>query len=66
MAPTAVIEQFEVFENGGARLGAGPPLNLVDEFDLQACKEAFGDRVVPAIAAGLMLPRIPCCANSCW
>src|ERR1039457_5326849 len=51
MAPTAVIEQFEVFENGGARLGAGPPLNLVDEVDLQACKEAFGDRVVPAIAA---------------
>ena len=66
MSATAVIEQLEIFENGGASLGAGLPLNLVNEFELEAGKETFGDRVVPAIAAGLMLPRIPCCANSCW
>ena len=49
-APT-VIEQLEIFENGGARIGAGSPLNLVNEFELEAGKETFGDRVVSAIAA---------------
>ena len=51
MSATAVIEQLEIFENGGASLGAGSPLHLVNEFELEAGKETFGDRVVPAIAA---------------
>ena len=51
MSAPAVIEQFDIFESRGTRLGASSPLNLVNEFELEAGKETFGNRVVPAIAA---------------
>ena len=51
MAAAAVMEQFEIFKDGGTGRGAGWPLNLINQFKLEAGKEAFGDRVVPAIAA---------------
>ena len=51
MAPPAVIEEFEIFKDGGTGLGAGLPLNLINEFEFEAGKETFGHRVVPAIAA---------------
>ncbi len=51
MAPPALVEQFEIFRKGGASRGGGWPLNLINEFKLEAVKEAFGHRVVPAIAA---------------
>ena len=51
MSATAVVEQLEIFKNRGAHLGTSSPLNLVNEFELEAGKETFGNRVVPAIAA---------------
>ncbi len=51
MAATAVIEQLKIFKNRRARLGPSSPLNLVNEFELEAGKETFGNCVVPAIAA---------------
>src|ERR1700676_1978449 len=51
MAPTTVIEILEIFKDGGTGLGTSSPLNLVNEFELEAGKETFANRVVPAIAA---------------
>ena len=51
MSAPAVIEQLEIFKDGGTSLGASPPLNPINEFELEAGKETFGHRVVPAIAA---------------
>ena len=51
MSATTVIEQLDIFKNGGADFGASSPLNLVNEFGLEAGKETFGNCVVPAIAA---------------
>ena len=51
MSATAVIKQLEIFKDGGAGGGAGWPLNLINQFELEGGKETLGDRVVPAIAA---------------
>jgi len=51
MSATTVIEHLDIFKKGGAHLGARSPLNLVNEFELEAGKEAFDNCVVPAIAA---------------
>ena len=51
MSATAVIEQLEIFKNGRAHLGTSSPCKLVNEFELEAGKETFGHRVVPAIAS---------------
>jgi hypothetical protein len=37
--------------NSGASLGADLPVNLIDQFELEAGKETFGNGVVPAITA---------------
>jgi hypothetical protein len=60
MAPPTVIEILEILKDGGTGVGASPPLNLINEFELEAGKETFGNRVSQQSPRRLMLARSPC------
>jgi hypothetical protein len=66
MASTAVLEEFNIFEDFAARLSLGPPSSLMDEFDLNGGKKALCDHMVLTVPARLMLPMISCSASSRW
>jgi hypothetical protein len=50
MAPTAIIERFDIFENSGACGGTRLPMALVNQFRFQGSEKAFRDSVVPTIS----------------
>src|SRR5277367_6834860 len=59
MAPTAIIERFDIFENSGACGGTRLPLALVNQFRFQASEKAFRDGVVPTISTPAHAPDDP-------
>ena len=50
MKSGAVIEGFDVIEDGGASLGAGGEAVMIDQFVFEAAKEAFDKSIVVAVA----------------
>src|SRR5712691_4871893 len=50
MPPLAIVEEFEVLEELGARCRPRGPGRVMDQLDFQRREEALGDGVVPAIA----------------
>jgi hypothetical protein len=50
VASFVVVEDFDVVEDFGAELGLGGPGVAVDQLLLQGREEAFGDRVIEAVA----------------
>jgi hypothetical protein len=48
--PLAIVEDFDVFEDGGASRLGSRHRRAVDKFLLQGGEEALGDSVVPALA----------------
>ena len=50
MAPACVVPAFQELEDSGARFGLGAKRAPVDELALEGGEEAFGHRVVEAIA----------------
>ena len=51
MAPLAVVEELDVFEDCTTRLGSRAPLSLVHQFDFESGEEAFRHRIVPTVSA---------------
>jgi hypothetical protein len=51
VAPSLIVERFDVFGNVGVCNLAISVDFLLDDFFLQAAEERFGNRIVPAIAA---------------
>ena len=56
MAPTAIIERFDIFENSGACGGTRLPLALINQFRIQSGEKAFRDGVVPTISTPAHAP----------
>ena len=50
MAPTSIIEQFNVLKDFAAGLDPGAPARLMHQLFLERGKEALGHRIVPAIS----------------
>ncbi len=60
MQPGAIIEGFDIIEDGGARFGVGGEAAVVDDFIFEAAPEGFDEGVVVAVALRLMEARRPC------
>ena len=50
MAPLAIVEQLDVFEDFTSCLGSGTPVALIAQFQFERGKKTFRHRVVPAVA----------------
>jgi len=50
MAPLAIVEQLDVFEDFTSCLGSGTPVALIAQFQFERGKKTFRHRVIPAIA----------------
>jgi hypothetical protein len=51
VAPSLIVERFDVFGNVGVCNLAIPVYFLLDALFLQATEEGLGNRIVPAVAA---------------
>src|SRR5215472_2960506 len=45
-----IVEDLDVFEDGGAQVAAGRPSGAINKLSLQRREEALGNCVVPAVA----------------
>ena len=53
----AVIEGFDVIEDGGASLGAGGEAVMIDQFVFEAAKEGLDEGVIVAVGLRLRVNR---------
>ena len=65
MESDAVIEDFDIVEDGSASLGEIDEAVMIDQFVFEATKEAFDKSVVVAVAFRLMEAVRPCRLSSC-
>ena len=59
LAPFAVVEDFQVFEDSDCEFETGLPASSVQQFDLHTSPEQFHEGVVEAVSDGSHRPNGP-------